>query len=212
MPRTTNGELIDLFSEINTIKAVGISGGATRIEKIHNTILQKTSFLVYSRTKRYRAFNNYEDLKQEAFMGLLSAVRKLDLNVYPNFIMYADQAVRRSINKVAGKFDVVYSPNKSRVIYSDPLDTMIDQPTPDTPETIFLVKETSAKINTALGRFSNRDAEVVRRIYGLGEHRPQTLREVGSALNITYERARQIREAVVTKLRDDSELRSHTQG
>ena len=90
----TNVETIKLFEEIDDIKTNNTLPEEIRnreVASIQNKIVEKLAFLVYSNTKLYRKFPNYEDLVQEGFIGLLKAVRKFDRNLFPNFFVYSDK-------------------------------------------------------------------------------------------------------------------------
>ena len=67
------------------------------------------------------------------------------------------------------------------------------------------------EIDTILGRLTSRERDVVRLRFGLDDGRARTLEEVGSSLNVTRERVRQIELRAMKKLRHiGQEL--HTQG
>ena len=67
------------------------------------------------------------------------------------------------------------------------------------------------EIDTILGRLTSRERDVVRLRFGLDDGRARTLEEVGTSLNVTRERVRQIELRAMKKLRHiGQEL--HTQG
>ena len=57
------------------------------------------------------------------------------------------------------------------------------------------------EIDGILGRLTSRERDVVRLRFGLDDGRARTLEEVGSALNVTRERVRQIELRAMKKLR-----------
>ncbi|MCH8275417.1 MAG: sigma-70 family RNA polymerase sigma factor [Armatimonadetes bacterium] len=57
------------------------------------------------------------------------------------------------------------------------------------------------EMDSILGRLTSRERDVVRLRFGLDDGRPRTLEEVGSALNVTRERVRQIELRAMKKLR-----------
>ncbi len=61
-----------------------------------------------------------------------------------------------------------------------------------------------AKVNEVLGTLTQREADVLRLRFGLGDGTPQTLEEVGKAFNVTRERIRQIEAKALRKLRHPS--------
>lgn len=204
----SNTEIMDMFKEIDEFKATSTLPPdklAEAVRQKQNRIVEELRFLVFSNTKMYRNFPNYEDLLQEGYMGLIKAVRKFEWQRFPNFFVYSNQWIRHSVKRAASRFDVVYNPNKSRVVYSEP-DENEAIPMEEGPEAMFLSQEKTDSINRILGEFPDRDREIVQRIFGLGGHKPQTLREIGPQFNLTYERVRQIKNSVITKLRKNQTL------
>jgi RNA polymerase sigma factor (sigma-70 family) len=174
------------------------------VTKKQDEIINKLSFLVYNQARQYRNFPNYDDLVQEGFIGLLKAVRKFKWQRFPNFFVFSDQWIRHYVKRAAGRFDIVYNPNKTRVIYAEPDENEVDlRETPD--ETLF-AQERRRNISRILGEFSEQDKKIVQKIFGLDGERPQTLREIGPQFNLTHERIRQIKENVLNKLKKNQEL------
>lgn len=207
----TNTETIELFKQIDEMKEANILPQevlAKEINAIHSKIVEGLSFLVYSNTKMYRKFPNYEDLVQEGFIGLLRAVRKFDHTLFPNFFVYSERWIRHSVKRAASRFDIVYNPNKNRVVYAEPSELGIEEEIEDTPEQVFFDKERGNRIEEVLCEFPDRDREIVKRIFGLGDyrHQPQTLREIGPMFDLTHERIRQIKNKVIAKLRKNESL------
>lgn len=203
----SNANILQMFQEINAVKSdetLSDSQKNRKVKKIQDDIIVKLSFLVHGQTRIYRSFPNYEDLVQEGFLGLLKAVRKFDCNAYANFFAYAEQWIRHSVKRAASRFDVVYNPNKTRVVYSEPDENEIDFDAD--PEEIWFDKEKKNGIEKILNEFPERDREIVNRIFGLGGHDPQTLREIGPQFNLTYERVRQIKNNVMDKLKQHQDM------
>ena len=61
------------------------------------------------------------------------------------------------------------------------------------------------EVRELLGSLTEREQQVIRLRYGLGEERPQTLEEIGSMLGVTRERVRQIEARAMEKLRKQAE-------
>ena len=60
------------------------------------------------------------------------------------------------------------------------------------------------EINRALETLTPREADVVKLYFGLGEHQPMTLEEIGETLDLTRERVRQIKEKAIRRLKHTS--------
>jgi len=201
----SNEEAMNLFRSIDDLKADGTLSSdqlEKQVEKVQNRIVTELSFLVYSVTKPYRSFPNYEDLVQEGFIGLVKAVRRFDHNRFPNFFVFSEQWIRHSVKRAASRFDVVYNPDKTRVVYAEPSEIgKEEEQVEETPEEQFFVKERDERIAEVLGELPERDREIVRLIFGLDGRQPQTLREIGPMFNLTHERIRQIKNKAISKLR-----------
>ena len=61
-------------------------------------------------------------------------------------------------------------------------------------------------VGEALGELSLRERDVVQRRFGLAGERPQTLEEIGTHLNLSRERIRQIEREALERLRDFNDL------
>jgi RNA polymerase sigma factor (sigma-70 family) len=206
----TNSEVMQLFEKIDNLKEDSTLSEAQKkiaVTAIQNKMIESLGFLVYSNTKQYRRFPNYEDLVQEGFIGLLRAVRKFNRNLFPNFFVYSERWIKHSIKRAASRFDVVYCPNRNRVVYAEPAETGNENNSiPEGPEETYIAKETTQKVREVLNEFSTRDREIIERIFGLDERNPQTLRDIGPTYNLTHERIRQIKNQVILKLRKNESL------
>ena len=60
------------------------------------------------------------------------------------------------------------------------------------------------EINRALETLTPREADVVKLYFGLGEHQPMTLEEIGETFDLTRERVRQIKEKAIRRLKHTS--------
>jgi len=69
------------------------------------------------------------------------------------------------------------------------------------PEEIFKKKTEQERIKKALQELAPREQEVIKRNFGLGDYDAQSLEEISKLMNITRERARQIKENALRKLR-----------
>ena len=61
-------------------------------------------------------------------------------------------------------------------------------------------------VGRALGRLNTRERDVVQRRFGLGGERPQTLEEIGSLMNLSRERIRQIEREALERMSRHQEL------
>jgi len=70
-------------------------------------------------------------------------------------------------------------------------------------EATFEASETQETIASAIERLAPREQAVLRLRFGLGGTEPSTLAEIGRSLGLSKERARQIEEEALRKLRSD---------
>ena len=75
------------------------------------------------------------------------------------------------------------------------------QPSPDND----LISESlKTEIKNVLAILPEREAEVIRLYFGLGEETSMTLEEIGEKFNLTRERVRQIKEKAIRRIRHNS--------
>jgi RNA polymerase sigma factor (sigma-70 family) len=72
---------------------------------------QKFDYLVTSKVDKYKAFSNYEDLKQEGRIALLSALRNFDPRK-GNFYWWSGQYIKTKIKREANQYSVFHIPIK----------------------------------------------------------------------------------------------------
>jgi RNA polymerase primary sigma factor len=82
-----------------------------------------------------------------------------------------------------------------------PLMEFIDGNEEDTPAAHVEVSALASELEKAVGALPHREAQVLRLRYGIGGAREHTLEEVGKAIGVTRERARQIEARAIRKLR-----------
>ena len=63
------------------------------------------------------------------------------------------------------------------------------------------------EINRALETLTPREADVIRLYFGLNDHQPMTLEEIGETFDLTRERVRQIKEKAIRRLKHTSRSR-----
>ncbi|WP_062529110.1 sigma-70 family RNA polymerase sigma factor [Demequina rhizosphaerae] len=78
---------------------------------------------------------------------------------------------------------------------------------PDGPVEAVLTAERDRALATVLATLSEREADIVRRRFGIGVAEPQTLEEIGRAYGITRERIRQLESKAMSKLKHPSRQR-----
>jgi RNA polymerase primary sigma factor len=87
------------------------------------------------------------------------------------------------------------------------LDYLPDNMNP-TPDEITFEKALSEAIEESLSSLKERESKILRLYFGLDGADPMTLEDIGTLLQITRERVRQIKEKALLKLRHNSRRRS----
>ena len=72
------------------------------------------------------------------------------------------------------------------------------------PDMSLLHESLRIEIERALETLTPREADVVKLYFGLGEHQPMTLEEIGETFDLTRERVRQIKEKAIRRLKHTS--------
>lgn len=72
------------------------------------------------------------------------------------------------------------------------------------PDKKLLHESLKIEINRALETLTPREADVVKLYFGLAEHQPMTLEEIGETFDLTRERVRQIKEKAIRRLKHTS--------
>ncbi|WP_396634413.1 RNA polymerase sigma factor RpoD/SigA [Maribacter sp. R86514] len=73
------------------------------------------------------------------------------------------------------------------------------------PDANMMMDSLKTDLDQALNTLPNRESEIIKLYYGLGERSPKSLSEIGELFDLTRERVRQIREKAVRKLRNKSQ-------
>ena len=71
----------------------------------------------------------------------------------------------------------------------------------DPPDASLLINSLKIDLEATINSLSEREAEVIKRYYGVGGESSMTLHEIGQLFNLTRERVRQIRELAIRKLK-----------
>lgn len=109
----------------------------------------------------------------------------------------------RAIEQASYRFVSIDEPLKNQ---ESPYDTLCDLDQPD-PLELAEGRDVRRKIDEALGRLTDREAYVVRTLFGLDTDEESTLESIGVDLGVTKERVRQIKEKAFWRLRRNRGLR-----
>lgn len=106
--------------------------------------------------------------------------------------------------KISGRHVSVDAPISDEDDSSSMLDLMSDDQSTNSPENELNSESLRSEIERSLATLSFREATVLKMYYGIGYKNPFTLDEIGSSLELTRERVRQIKEKSLRRLKHTS--------
>lgn len=106
--------------------------------------------------------------------------------------------------KISGRHVSVDAPISDEDDSSSMLDLMSDDQSANSPENELNSESLRSEIERSLATLSFREATVLKMYYGIGYKNPFTLDEIGSSLELTRERVRQIKEKSLRRLKHTS--------
>jgi RNA polymerase primary sigma factor len=115
---------------------------------------------------------------------------------------------RMSVDKVRTIMKISKEPISIEMPIGDDEDTMLRDFLEDkshlSPLETAILKDLRVSIEKVLSTLSEKEANIIRRRFGIGEDGPQTLEEVGQEFEVTRERIRQIEVKAIRKLKHPS--------
>lgn len=168
---------------------------------------------VVSVARRYRGSGvPLSDLVNEGNLGLLRAVERFDETRGVRFVSYAHWWVRRAIVEAIDRHR-----GRARGDRGSPAPLSLDEPlSPDgegtlqdilpdpqgvEPESRIVQDSLRNALEASLADLPAREASVVRRYFGIESGYGEDLGEIGGALGVSRERARQLRDRALARLR-----------
>ncbi len=85
------------------------------------------------------------------------------------------------------------------------MDMMVDKAN-DVPDVVCFEHALQDELRRTLSYLPDREQRIVSLYYGIGEENPHTLEEIGERFNLTRERARQIKENALRRLRNEASI------
>ncbi|MFW6172905.1 MAG: sigma-70 family RNA polymerase sigma factor [Elusimicrobiota bacterium] len=198
-------QLYDLMKESNNKVSFRLA-----IKKWYNVAIEcrqiltkyNLALVIFGMRSFLKAGLNFNDLLSEGNVALLNAINKFDVTTGNKFSTYATYAIRNALIKELNKYKKYYeqcpvSPDPSLGNGEDEEDNLVDKNRDDQKEYLIEILEDVLKDNTA--QLSRVERQVVKMRY-LDDYK-KTYTEIGSAIGITGEWARQHNLTALAKLR-----------
>lgn len=184
--------------------------------KAQNELLEANLKFVFDIAKHYTGRGvPISDLISEGNMGLIRAINKFDENQDVKFISYAVWWIRQYILDAIKKKKLI---NIVEIEKSNGTQNVLEKTISDDEDEIvgkndnFLSNENEEKkkeinqeqkevINRLLNVLTPKERKIIEKYYGLNETKELTLYEIGTEMNLSSERVRQIKHKSMRKLR-----------
>lgn len=204
-------ETLDIyFNEVKNIKKLTVEEENELCRRIKegdnealNKLVESNLRFVVSVAKQYRGRGvPFSDLISEGNMGLITAAKRYDPSPGYKFISYAVWWIKNSIQAYIDGMD-------KSCEYDDCLEQYVDV---DYEYTSSLINDDydtclcdieyrDNKVDEMVDALGERERRILTLYFGLGGERQFTLDEIGSELNLTGERVRQIMDMAIVKIR-----------
>ena len=171
-----------------------------------NALVEANMGLAVFFAKNYQASHmDFDDLLQEAYLGLLDAAARFNPKHGTTFSTYAHWHIMKTVMRaIHTTNETIRTPRRRPSIICDSIDETPEvaemaDPKPNA-EKLMDNEEMSAALHKCLKNLPHRDGIVLRLRYGVDTQK-MTLGRVGAILGVTAERVRQIQNSAEEKLR-----------
>lgn len=170
---------------------------------LQGRVISRMSFMVSKRIAFYKNSNMYEDLMQEARMGIVTAMEKFDITRSVNFFHYCTWHIKNKIRIYLKK----QKRRRREILVDHNISNYVDEGTD--PTTAFEEKEARKVLLLAVNELPEMDRKVVKMRFGLDDefNEGHTFQQIGDVFSLTKQRIEQINSRAVSKLRKNIELR-----
>jgi RNA polymerase primary sigma factor len=148
------------------------------------------------------------DLVNEGNIGLLRAAERFDESRGVRFVSYAHWWVRRAIVDAIDRHRGFPRGGGTRISLDEPLtegngtlQDVLPDATAAPPEGRLVQADLRNAVEASLADLPEREAAVLRRYFGVGTDAAEDLGEIGRSLGVSRERARQLKERALSRLR-----------
>lgn len=189
----------------------------TPAEKKRNELVEKNMGLATHFASHFQASRmEYEDMVQEAYLGLIDAAERFDPDRGTKFSTYARwHIMKRIMDAIHNRNEIVRTPRRRPSHICGSLDEAVEMED-GTPHVSDLMDERDMveAVRKCIKDLPSREAIVIRLRHGVNTPR-MTLAKIGAILDVSPERVRQIQSSAEEKLRallaESGILRDHIQ-
>ena len=188
--------LIEAVDRFDVERGVRLSAYARWwIRQAMGTAIERHAQLIRIPAHLFRAIVRFHRLR--ASFGAEEVQEWGDLVVAPGMTLDRVRQIERSVGDVISLDSPIADDEGTETLDEIIADEMLPGPEKAALEALFR-EELTAVVN----RLPSRDAQILRWRYGLEEATPRTLAEVGQALGVSRERARQLEERALKRLKE----------
>jgi RNA polymerase sigma factor (sigma-70 family) len=186
----TEQEAQDLMIKLIDLRAKAKEGAnnkiASELKKHEKICIEKFRYLVTMKTGRYKAFSNYEDLNQEGFLALITAMN----NYNPkkgSFFWWAHKYIDTRISRSANLHTTIRYPLKIAKNNTPHKESVMPLLIEERycPDKEFEEVQTMDAIQGALSALSNEQKEVINLAYGFDGDKPMSINKICKKLSIS---------------------------
>jgi len=163
------------------------SGNTTELKKHERLCIEQFKYLINMKTNKYKFFNNYEDLKQEGFLALLTAIDSY-LPSKGSFFYWAHQYIDTRLNRMSNAHTLIrypLKPNEERSSYKEmPIQHLIISDNKYCPHFQLESAEINHNIQSAIDKLPSDQKEIINSFYGLNQDK-QSISNINKKLKIT---------------------------
>lgn len=172
-------------------------------ERFREVCAKKFDFLVERKTRKYRSFANYEDLKQDGRVALMNAFESFKPGK-GDFIYWANQYIKTKVSREANRHSTIKIPIKHtkhiQPYKVSQLPVIIDHQLH--AEDTFESNELQEKVKTAIAELPQMQQLVIKMHYEFGSYKNQSISKICDELNISRTDVRKILDSARQSLKE----------
>lgn len=197
-------KLIDLRNIAKETKDKSI---ISQMKKHEKKCIEQFKYLVSMKTGRYKAFSNYDDLNQEGFMALLTAMN----NYNPkkgSFFWWAHKYIDTRISRSANLHTTIRYPlrvAKNETPHKETImPTLIEERY--CPDKELENSQSMRSLQSACSLLTDDQKQVINLVYGFDSDKPMSINKVCKKLNITRSQCVKIMNTAHSVMKDHIKL------